>query len=125
AVNLNTAPAEVLASLSDKMTLALGDEIVRFRGQPKADGTFQDFKAVADLGQIQGMSGELLAELTPQVVVRSSTFEIRVRSDVGAVSKDWIYVVGRTAGAQGGITLLGSQRRNDFLSAKPPEEEQP
>lgn len=125
AVNVNTAPLEVLASLSEKMTLPLAEEIVKHRSLPTAQGGFQDFQKVEDLKQVPGMNEEIYGSISAVAVVRSATFEIRVRSAVANVEKQWTYVVSRTPGDQAKIELLGSQRVNDFLSVRPPEEEKP
>jgi general secretion pathway protein K len=120
AVNANTAPAEVLAALSEKMSLALAQAIVQARGARNPDGTYQEVQAPEDLKKVSGMTDEVFASLAGLVLAKSSTFEVKVRSAVGNVEKAWTYVVTRTPE---GTSLLGAQRTSDFLSVRPPEEE--
>src|SRR5436190_2145524 len=147
AVNLNTASSEVLQCLSDQMLPAMADAIVAFRTLPGNDGKPQQFEKVDDLKRVQGMSDGLYQEISPQVTVKSATFEIRCRGTVGKVAKPWVYVVQRKAAAAAGtaagtppptpppssgtttgapaappaLTLIGSQMLNDFASIRPPE----
>ena len=120
-VNVNTAPAEVLVSLSDRMTIGLAEEIVRMRSLPGTGSSFQEFQSAEELKKVHGMDAETYESLAGQVAVQSSTFEIKVRSRVGNVEKAWVHVVRRGSGEKGQAELLGSQRVNDFLSVRPPE----
>jgi len=139
-VNPNTAPAEVLMSLSDEMTPGAAEAIVAWRRQPAADGKFQEFRAPEDVKKVPGVSENMYTSMAGQLTVKSATFEIRTRSKIGNIEKAWVFVVRRSgapAGGQppppeggagaggGGTTLLASQRLNDFLSVKPPDEERP
>lgn len=146
-VNINTAPAEVLQSLSDLMTQGVAEAIVAYRTQPGTDGKPQEFTKVDDLKKVQGMSDGIYASLAGQLTVKSATFEVRSRGTVANVEKTWVYVVQRKGGAPpaggtppatpppapppGGTpgapppppsyTLIGAQALNDFTTAKPPE----
>jgi type II secretory pathway component PulK len=140
-VNINTASAEVLWSLSDLMTEGVAQAIVAWRTQPGADGKPQEFSKPDDLKRVQGMNDGIYASLAGQIAVKSSTFEVRARGTVGKVEKAWVYVVQRKAGggaaagtppppasgtgappAKPTLTLVGVQPLNDFTSAKPEEE---
>jgi type II secretory pathway component PulK len=147
AVNVNTAPSEVLQSLSDQMTIGIADAIVAHRSQPASKSADQstEFKKVDDLKRVQGMSDGVYNSISAQIVVKSSTFEIRTRGTVGKVEKSWLYVVQRkgspspggltppppapppsggapaAAAPPAGHTLIGAQPMNDFTSSKPPE----
>ena len=144
AVNVNTAPSEVLQALSDTMLPGVADAIVAFRTQPAADGKPQEFQKPEDLKRVQLMSDGIFASLSGQIVVKSSTFEIRARGTVGKVEKTWAYVVQRKGAPPAAtpttlpatpppasgtpppapastFTLIGSQVLNDFASIKPPE----
>lgn len=123
-VNVNTAPAEVLQALSDEMTPGAAGAIVSWRMQPGPDGRPREFKKVEDLKQVPGLGDTLYASISGQLAVKSQTFEVRTRSSVGNLEKGWVYVVRRTSGQQGGVSLLASQRMSDFLSVRPPEEPQ-
>jgi general secretion pathway protein K len=126
-ININTASAEVLASLSDKMTIQLGEEIVSYRDQPSEDGKtpYREFGSPEDLKKVAGMTDDIFLSIQSSVVVRSEFFEIKVKSSVGNADKRWVYVVQRGTGAQGGLSLLSSQRLTDFVSVAPPPEEKP
>jgi len=141
-VNINTAPAEVLWSLSDLMTQGVAEAIVAYRTQPGPDGKPQEFSKPDDLKRVQGMNDGIYASLSGQIAVKSSTFEVRARGTVGKVEKAWVYVVQRKSGggaaagtppppppsgtpaapAKPQLTLVGVQPLNDFTSAKPEEE---
>lgn len=98
-VNINTAPSEVLQSLSELILPGIADAIVAFRSMPGPDGKPQDFQKVDDLKRVQGISDAIMQALAGQIAVKSSTFEIRARGTVGKVEKTWVYVVQRGAGA--------------------------
>ncbi len=125
AVNANTAPPEVLASLSDKMTLFLAEAIVTHRDTlvDPVSGAFQDFQSAEDVRKVQGMTDEIFEEISKHLVVRSGTFEVKARSSVGNVERGWNYVVRRVSGDKKRMFLLASIRINDFTSAAPPEED--
>jgi general secretion pathway protein K len=125
AINVNTAPLEVLRALSDSMSETLAQAIIDYRETKGNDGAYQEFKTVNDLKKVSGMTDEIYADIQNQIVVRGGTFEIRSKSSVGNISRAWLYIVKRTTGQQGAITLLASQRLNDFLSVKPPEQPKP
>ena len=124
AVNVNTAPAEILWALSDKMTPALADAIVAHRNTPldSAAGGFQDFQSVEDVRKVQGMTDEIFQEISKSLVVRSYTFEARARCATGHVERGWNYVIRRLADKKR-MSLLASQRMSDFAAARPPEGE--
>lgn len=123
AVNINTASVEVLQSLADEVTPVAAAAIVAGRSIPGPDGRMLGYKSVEDVKKTPGMSGAVFDAVSAQLTVKSSTFEIRVRSRIGTLEKSWIYVVQRGGGTTGGgITLLSSQRLNDFLTIRPPEE---
>ncbi|HEX7899141.1 MAG TPA: type II secretion system protein GspK [Planctomycetota bacterium] len=117
AVNVNTAPQEVLEALSDEMTPALAGAVAAFRMTPGEDGRPQGFKKVEDLKSVPGL-GALYEGIAASCVVKASTFEIRARSTVRNVEKAWVFVAQR---GQKGLTLLSQQRLNDFATAKPPD----
>ncbi len=126
-VNVNTAPPEILEALSDKMTPVLAEAIVAHRNTVinPVTGGFQDFNSVEDVRKVQGMTDEVFQDISKFLVVRSATFEIKVRSAVGGVEKSWNYVVRRVTGDKNRMTLLANQRITDFLSASPPPTEGP
>jgi general secretion pathway protein K len=141
-VNINTAPLEVLQSLSDEMTQGAAEAIVAFRTQPDEQGQPHEFRQPEDLKKVQGMTDAIYNSLSAQIAVKSSTFEIRARGTVGMVEKSWVYIVQRKApsatpsgtppaapadasqpAAPPAHTLIGSQVLNDLVSTRPPEEE--
>jgi type II secretory pathway component PulK len=140
--NINTAPSEVLQSLSDLMTPVIADAIVAYRTQQGPDGKPQAFGQVDELKRVQGMNDALYNDLNGKITVKSVTFEIRCRATSGKVDKTWVYVVQRKAASGSGsatppapatapttagtpapptLTLIGSQMLNDFASVKAPE----
>lgn len=123
-VNVNTAPTELLAALPDKMTPVLAEAIVAHRNSPApgAVSGFQDFQNPDDVRRVQGMTDEVYQEISKYLVVRSATFEIRVRSQAGRAEKAWTYVVRRDTEKKS-LRLVAAQRFTDFLTTAPPEEE--
>jgi type II secretory pathway component PulK len=120
AINVNTASSEVLQSLADEMTPTMAAAIMAARSAPGPDGLAQGFKTLEDLKKVSGLSGAAYDAIAPQLTVKSSTFEIRVKSQIGTLEKSWVFIVRRGGGQGAGITLLGSQRLNDFLTVRPP-----
>jgi type II secretory pathway component PulK len=124
-VNVNTAPPEVLRALSDEMTAPVAAAIAAWRAGRDSDGRPREFRAVEDVKQVPGMTDEIFASIQGSLAVRSSVFEVRVRSRVGRVEKGWLYVVRRTAASgdrAGSLKLLAARRMNDLVTARPPEE---
>lgn len=123
-INVNTAPSEILQSLSDGMTPGIAEAIVARRSEQTPEGRPRHFQTTAELAEITAIPREVLAEITPQVSVRSSTFEIRVRSQAGTLERAWVYVVRREASKEQALKLVASQRQNDLLTVHPPGEEE-
>lgn len=123
-VNVNTAPAELLAALSDKMTPALAEALVAHRNSPAPGNTggFQDFQNPEEVRKVQGMTDEIFQEISKSLAVRSTVFEIRVRSQTGRAEKAWTYVIQRDPEKKA-LRLLANQRVNDFLTLSAPPEE--
>ncbi len=119
-ININTAPAEVLEALADEMTPALAAAIVAERSLPGPDGRPRGFQKVEDLKGVAAL-GPVYDKIATSCVVKSTAFEIRSSASVGNVEKTWIFVAERT---DKGLKLLSSQRRNDFLTVKPPDLEE-
>lgn len=115
-INLNTAAPEVLEALAEEMTPTLALAIAAWREQPGPDGRPQGFKKVEDLKSVPGMS-QVYGLVAPSCTVKASTFEIRARAAVGNVEKTWVFVAQRDA--KGKMTLLSSQKQQDFLTVKP------
>lgn len=118
-VNVNTAPAEVLAALSDQMTLELGKAMAAHREGLDEQGKPRVFKSTSDLSQVQGMTPAIVTSITPHVAFSSSTFTIRAEATTGTMKKAWVYVV--TRGGQQGVTLLTQYRHQPYQELKPPE----
>ncbi|MHC4605809.1 MAG: type II secretion system protein GspK [Planctomycetota bacterium] len=120
-ININTAPAEVLACLHDGLTPLIAEEIVAYRSGGKQDGTFNDFEQPNHLVNVEGVGGDLMSMIEPLLSVKSALFEIHVRSVTGAVEKAWLFVVRRSGE---GTNRVASMLRNDFLWVKEPEGEE-
>lgn len=79
-VNINTAPPQVLQSLSELMDGPLAEAIIEHRQE-------EDFARIDDLRNVSGMTDELFAEIRDWITVKSSYFsmEFNVNSN-GAVA---------------------------------------
>ena len=79
-ININTAPVEVLESLSDGIDSALAQAIVEYREE-------EPFESIGDLSKVAGMDGDILSEIRPWITVKSSTFSIEAHVNCnGAVA---------------------------------------
>ncbi len=72
-ININTAPPQVLESLSPKMDRGVGEAIVSYR----RDRPFQDPE---DLKRVPGVSEEMFSGVSPWLSVTSVAFTIEVRA---------------------------------------------
>jgi general secretion pathway protein K len=72
-INVNSAPKELLMSLSDRMTEEIADSIIEAR----------PIKKLEDLKEIAGMDKELYYEILPLITNRCDFFEIDVTSSYG------------------------------------------
>ena len=79
-ININTAPREVLESLGESMDGALASAIVESRKE-------EPFESIDDLRKVPGMDGEVIAEISPWITVKSATFSIEAHVNCnGAVA---------------------------------------
>lgn len=81
-VNINTAPVEVIAALSDKIDRATADAIVAYRDGE--DGT--DFGSIADLQLVQGVTKEMVDDMTGRIHVASHYFNVMCFARTGGAS---------------------------------------
>jgi general secretion pathway protein K len=75
AINVNTAPAELLVALDDRMNKDLAERIVQYRKTTP-------FKTPADLGKVPGMEGIAIG-LTGRTSVQGSVYRIISQGQVG------------------------------------------
>lgn len=68
-VNINTAPKEVLESLSDKLDEAVAEAIIEYRKE-------EDFSSVEDLKNVPGVDAGLYDEIKKWITVKSFAFSI-------------------------------------------------
>ena len=84
-VNINTASAEVLQLLPG-MDAALAQAIIDTRAGPDhTDGTDDDtpFEQRGDIAAVPGMTPELIAALSPYMVLQSSIFQVTIEARIG------------------------------------------
>ena len=86
-VNINTASAEVLQSLSEDITENLAQAIVDYRQEEP----FKDIK-YDDIKHLPGMTLEIFNQIRDQSDVKSSNFSLRVEGEVRGIKKG-IFVV--------------------------------
>lgn len=84
-VNVNTAPLEVLASLSEGMTQEVGQRIEARR----AESPLQN---LSDLKEVQGISSSLYQVLAPRLTVRSTFFRVTAKAEVRETAA-WVTAV--------------------------------
>jgi competence ComEA-like helix-hairpin-helix protein len=119
-ININTAPAEVLESLSPGLTPQIVQNIISYREAVDSEGKGMEFKSVQDLRNVQGISEELFEEIKDLFKVTSTHFLIRTKARAGKLEKNWAYLVRREGGQ---IKLLRSRRYYDHLRMHKPEQD--
>ena len=86
-VNINTAPLEVLESLSESLDDSIASAIIEFRQE-------EDFMSIDDLRKVPGMSDEVFAEIRDWITVKSSFFSMEFNVNCnGAVAAIRTYLV--------------------------------
>jgi len=86
-VNINTAPKEVLESLSDSLDSSMAAAIIEYRQE-------EDFMGIEDLRKVPGMSDEVFAEIRDWITVKSSHFSMEFNVNCnGAVAAVRTYLV--------------------------------
>lgn len=123
-VNVNTAPAEALMALDERITAEIAQAIVAYRSQKTENGELQAFKQVDELQKVPGITPEIVGKIKPLAAVKSSIFTILCTAVNGSLTKSHIYVVKRTGSVQPPVTLLYSQRQHSFPLIPPPAEEE-
>ena len=95
-VNINTAPISVLQVLP-LMDERIAAEIVRLRSGPDgADGTEDDIP-LRNVGEVvnAGVPPQIVQQLGQYCDVRSRTFEVHIKTQIGSYTREYIAVVGR------------------------------
>ena len=86
-VNINTAPKEVLESLSESLDDSIASAIIEFRQE-------EDFMSIDDLRKVPGMSDEVFAEIRDWITVKSAFFSMEFNVNCnGAVAAIRTYLV--------------------------------
>ncbi|MFQ5706612.1 MAG: type II secretion system minor pseudopilin GspK [bacterium] len=89
-ININTAPARVLASLSDELDDLTIRKILEYR-------TRTPFTQISQLKQIDGLSDETYQEIDGSITVNSEYFTIKSRGRCATATKSITAVVHRVA----------------------------
>lgn len=71
-ININTAPVEVLRSLSERMDSALAQAVIDYRKD-------EDFEQIDDLKRVPGVEGDLYNEIKEGITVKSSAFSLEAQ----------------------------------------------
>jgi general secretion pathway protein K len=90
-ININTAPVEVLQSLSERMDRNLARAIAEYR-------TEEDFLGPEDLRKVPGMTEELYNEIKEQLSVKSTAFSIGIHGRCGEAETRLTVFAGRDSG---------------------------
>jgi len=124
-VNINTAPAIVLASLSELMTDELAESIAAYRSETDDEGEGQYFKSAQDLKNVTGMTDEILSSIAPYVTTRSFFFNITTRAISGRISRSVYYLVRRDLKEDQSTAttkLIYWQNTRDYLRLEDPQQ---
>jgi type II secretory pathway component PulK len=117
-ININTAPLEVLVSISDEITEDIARNIINYRESRKDDkGKLICFRNVEEVKNVQGMTSEIYEKIKGVITVKSDYFSIKVKSTCGSIEKGWIYLINR----KDGVKLESSQQLNEFLGISVPK----
>jgi type II secretory pathway component PulK len=117
-ININTVPKEVIMALCDEMTEELADNIISHRVSQDEEGNYRYFKKISDIKSVEGMTDEIYNKIKGLLTTKSMYFEIRAKSKIGTLIKNWVFVVCRDP-VSGAIFRLTSHQLNDFFYYKP------
>lgn len=84
-ININTAPAEVIAALSQYMTIEIANNIVNYRRRIE-EGKYYYFTNAQQLLNVDGMNTQILASIQNFVRFTSDTFSMRITASDGNVT---------------------------------------
>jgi general secretion pathway protein K len=90
-ININTASAEVLQSLSEGIDEYLAQAIIDYRQEEPLKAIQYD-----DIKHLPGMTMEIFNEIRDQCDVKSSTFSLRVEGQVRDIKKRILVVLNRS-----------------------------
>jgi general secretion pathway protein K len=79
-ININTAPKEVIMALSVEMTAALAGKVIDYRKT-------NPFKTVSDLGNVPGMTGNIVQSLQLFTTVKGTVFRIHSEAKVNETAR--------------------------------------
>jgi len=99
AVNLNTAPAVVIASLSDKIDESMANNLVEAR----AGKTYEKLEDIT--ADVPGFRSDLISEIEPLVTLKSSIFTVEVMATCNEARKGLQAEVRRAEGVVGVTSL--------------------
>ena len=88
-ININTAPAVVLQSLSDGIDEKIAQSIIDYR-------TTTPFRSAAQLGQVPGITSGILENVKKITTVKSNFFTVKSTAGVGESRRTALAVVERT-----------------------------
>lgn len=71
-ININTAPSQVLQSLSDRVDASVAEAIIDYRKG-------EEFRDVGDLAKVPGLKADILSGVTTQLTVKSSALSVEGR----------------------------------------------
>jgi len=98
AININTAPKELLCSLHSKISDKLAGFIIYHRGEEGEDKKIQIFKKPDDLKnikQIDESTSRIFSDITPIITTKSSYFRIEAYASSGRLHKKLTTIVYR------------------------------
>ena len=72
-ININTAPKEVLMSLSDRIDESIAKNILEYRED-------KEFEDINELKEVPGIDSSLFSEIRPYITVKSNTFSLIAKS---------------------------------------------
>lgn len=77
-VNINTAPYEVIVSLSDSLTSSMADEIIKFRKDTP-------FKSKNDVKKVPEINDNILLSFSSLIDIKSNAFSIHSKGEVNGI----------------------------------------
>lgn len=90
-VNINTSLKEVLASLSDKLTSSLVNEMIKYREE-------NPFKSKNDINNVPGIDSQILSSFFDAIDIKSSSFTIISNAEVNGIAKGIKALLSRKGG---------------------------
>ncbi len=126
AINVNTAPVEVLQSLHPDMSRNVAEAIVHWRSVESTPGKGNVFQQLpGDLTKVPGLKEDLAKKIAPSLAVKSTVFLVHLRARRGSIEQRVQAILRRDQGIVKTVALFQDQtyRSSGILDEEGEKEE--